>query len=278
MAEISAPGQALGDLSRMQTPNHYHRWRYPQVTLRALILLIVLVGTWLGWVVNRAHIQRDAVRAIKKTGGSAWYDWQWKDGLPNPMGELWWPRWMIDRVGVDYFGHVLQARIWDRGSDEEMAHIGHLGRLDTLDLSGSLISDGGLVHVEGLTRLLALSLANTRISDAGLVHLKELTSLQILFLDNNPIDDAGLVQLKGLAGLRRLNLVSTRVTDAGLVYLRGLTDLETLALGDTQVTDAGLVHLESLRSLRDLRLNGTKVTDAGIKRLQFVVPKLRIMR
>jgi hypothetical protein len=262
----------------METPNRRPWWSYLRLNLRTLIVLILLVGAWLGWIVHRVNVQRNAVEAIERAGGSVHYDWQWRNGLPNPSGELGWPRWLIDRVGVDYFAHVLQARIFDRGSDVEMAHIGRLGRLDTLDLGGSPISDAGLVHLEGLTYLLALSLATTRVTDAGLVHLKGLTSLQVLFLDNTSISDVALVHLKGLIGLRRLNLSSTRVTDAGLVHLKGLGSLQTLVLGDTEVTDAGLVHLEGLRSLTDLRLNGTKVTDAGVKQLQRVMPKLRIMR
>ncbi len=89
----------------------------------------MLVGFWLGWLVHRAHTRRKAVEEIKEAGGFVCYDWQWKDGSPNPSGELRWPIWLTNRVGVDYFADVLQARIWDRGSDAMMANIGHHCRL-----------------------------------------------------------------------------------------------------------------------------------------------------
>jgi hypothetical protein len=38
-------------------------------------------GGRLGWIVDRAKIQRDAVAAIQRGGGSAFYEWDFRDGV-----------------------------------------------------------------------------------------------------------------------------------------------------------------------------------------------------
>ena len=48
--------------------------------MRALIVLVLLIGGCLGWLARGARIQRDAVAAIKDAGGNVEFDWQWHDG------------------------------------------------------------------------------------------------------------------------------------------------------------------------------------------------------
>jgi hypothetical protein len=49
------------------------------ISVRGLIVLVLVVGTGLGWTVGSAHIQRDAVAAIRQAGGNAFYEWEFKD-------------------------------------------------------------------------------------------------------------------------------------------------------------------------------------------------------
>ena len=44
------------------------------------MIVVLLLGATLGYIVVRAHDQRDAVAAIQGAGGSVIYDWQWQDG------------------------------------------------------------------------------------------------------------------------------------------------------------------------------------------------------
>jgi hypothetical protein len=37
-------------------------------SVRGLIVLVLLVGGWLGWIVRNARIQREAVAAIERAG------------------------------------------------------------------------------------------------------------------------------------------------------------------------------------------------------------------
>ncbi len=61
-------------------PTSRHWWNYVRLSVRGLIVLVLLIGAWLGWVVRSARIQRQSVAAIQAAGGRVMYDWQWKAG------------------------------------------------------------------------------------------------------------------------------------------------------------------------------------------------------
>ena len=219
------------------------RRQWLRLSVRGLIVLVLLTGAGLGWLVRSARIQRDAVAAIRKSSGGILYDWEWKDGVYLARGEPFVPRWLVDRMGVDYFGHVVVVWLAQGGSVADLLHVGHLSQIEQLDLNGSFVTDAGLVHLRGLTNLSSLGLHSTQVTDAGLAHLERLTRLSSLYLGDTRVTDAGLVHLEGLTGLTFLNLGGTQVTDAGLAHLERLTGLTFLNLNLTQVTDAGLAHL-----------------------------------
>jgi len=162
--------------------------------------LVLVLGGGYGWVVHQAQEQRDAVAAIKKAGGDVVYDWQTRlFGLREPGP--WAPKWLVDRIGVDYFGNVVEVWLAGpriQGAEEALAYIGHFRRLEALWLGPPTMTDAGLAYLQGLTnlKLLNISLTDTRVTDAGLVHLK------------------------GLAGIERLTLTGTSVTDAGVSELQ----------------------------------------------------------
>jgi hypothetical protein len=214
-----------------------------------LILLVVVLGTGLGWIVRQAHIQRDAVAAISKAGGTVFYSWEIKDGNSHPGARPWAPSWLVELTGVDFFGHVTGVTLIGslRPADTTLAEVGRLTQLERLSFDNASATDAGLVHLKGLTNLSVLNLRGTQVTDAGLVRLKGLANLSALWLDGTRVTDAGLVHLKGLSNLSVLELRETEVTDAGLVHLKGLTKLEYLGLADTQVTDAGVDELKRAR-------------------------------
>ena len=80
--------------------------RFLRFSVRGMIVLVLVFGAGLGWIVHEAHIQRDAVAAIKKAGGFVKYDWEWRFGKNISGAKPWAPRWLVDLIGVDYFGHV----------------------------------------------------------------------------------------------------------------------------------------------------------------------------
>ena len=269
--------------------------------MRGLIVLVLAIGAGLGLLARRARIERDAVAAILRAGGTVKYE----SGMPyygtspanHSSGE---PRGLVDAMGENYFDHACAVYFRKEISDSELAHVGHLrgaglsgarghechrrrpAHLEGLTqlselffLRRSQITDSGLAHLKGLAKLSKLGLLNTRVTDLGLVHLKA-TDLSELNLDRTQVTDAGLVHLKRLRKLERLNLQPTQVTDAGLVHLRGLAHLSYVDLSHTQVTDAGLAHLKGMTELSALVLYATQVTDHGVKDLKQALPNLSV--
>jgi Leucine-rich repeat (LRR) protein len=251
------------------------RWPRIRLSVRALMILVLLLGGGLGWIERSVRIQRDAVAAIERTGAGVRYDWQYRNGIPNSKGKPWAPRWLVDLLGVDYFGSpaYVIART-QKMDDATLVAVGRLSRLERLDIATSSVTDFGLANLEALKRLRYLDLAATQVSDAGLMHLKGLASLTFLDLNATQVGDVGLLNLKGLTRLETLCLRHTIVSDAGLVHVTGMDHLKLLDLSDTMVGDAGMAHLSGLTSLQLLCLGDTRVSDAGLPHLT-ALPKLQ---
>lgn len=216
------------------------RMRY---TVRRMMAFVLFLCLTLGWVVNSARIQREAVAAIRRAGGAVQYDWQWKDGV-GVNGKPWGWNWLVDRVGIDYFGHVT-------GVD--------------FPLRSGIEAESALIYVGRLHRLQGLSIASSFVTDADLSNIKGLKNLKELYLFKTQVTDAGLVNLKGLRKLNRLHVYGERITDAGLTSLEGLTSLNRLTLfGRTQVTDNGVQKLQ--QALPNLKVDRPK-------KRQFPLPR-----
>ncbi len=254
--------------------------RYLRFSVRGLIVLVLVIGAGMGWIVREAHIQRDAVAAIKNAGGVVSYDWEWSNGKSILGGKPRAPKWLVDLIGVDYLSHVTTVRLNTSSAspDAAIAHVGRLTRLQSLDFDGSSIGDAGLAHLKGLSKLSVLRLSGTQVIDAGLAHLSCLTNLSELYLGDTQVSDTGLAHLKGLTQLSIFLLYSTRVTDAGLAHLNGMTNVSVLGLQDTRISDAGLAHLRRLTKLTDLDLGATQVTRAGMDELRHALPDLFIYK
>ena len=133
----------------METPKRRPWWSYARFSMRGLIVLVLVVGGWLGWLVRTAHIQRQAVAAIQQAGGSVIYDWAWKDGERIPNGRPWAPQWLVDWLGADYFGSVICVSDGtSEWSDADMVPIGHLSRLEALALNSSRVTETGLANLK----------------------------------------------------------------------------------------------------------------------------------
>jgi len=226
-------------------PIRRSRRSYRRFSVRGLIVLVLAIGGWLGWIVRSARVQREAVAAIQRAGGWVWYDWQYDHGRFIPAGKPWAPGWLVDRLGDDYFGHVVYAAVNEGGSDAVLSHIGHLSRLEDLELVMAPVTDDGLSRIRGLNNLRRLSINSAAVSDAGLAHLGGLKSLEHLILCETGVTGSGLAYLKGLPSLRILCIAGIHVTDVDLMHLRGLPGLQMLDLTGAGVPDA---ELEALRA------------------------------
>ena len=108
------------------------------------------------------------------------------------------PKWLMDRIGVDYFGHItlVKGPSSMTPAGEVMAAVGQLPQVQYLDVDQAYLTDADLVHLRGLTDLRNLSLSNGQITDAGMGNLEGLTKLSSLSLQFTRITDTGLVHLK----------------------------------------------------------------------------------
>lgn len=159
-------------------------------------------------------------------------------------------------------GLVLRKTAFEKQfiTDDGLAQVRSLDRLELLDLSGNRVTDAGLESVQALARLRDLDLSLLAITDAGLRHLTSLKLLQRL----------ELIYAEGFAG--------PLLTDACGMSLRELESLRELNLTGAKLSDAGLEWLSSLPALRRVQLARTTVSAAGAERLRMSRPGLEVSR
>jgi hypothetical protein len=151
--------------------------------------------------------------------------------------------------------------------DEGIRQLGRLRSLRRLRLYDTKVTDAGLACLVPLGKLKALELTKTKITDAGLRHLAPLRSLQDLGLSGTDVSDNGVGHLNALTSLRWLDLCETKITDAGLAFLY-LPRLEGLYLDRNHIGDDGLAHIARMSYLYCLSVSETQVTDTGLKWLR----------
>jgi hypothetical protein len=250
--------------------------RWLALSVRALMIAVLIFAGVLGWIVHRANVQRDAVAAIEKTGGTVRYEWQKPSGKPiNFKAEPNWPKWLVDTLGVDYFGHVVMVNLGKSATDAEMAHVGQLSRLQGFEQgTATEITDAGAAHLAGLLELEHVGLSHTKVTGAVLSNLRGLTKINSLHLIGVPVGDADLANIEDFKLLEVLDLNETKVTDAGLAHLEGLVNLKQLRLVSTGIEGPGLVHLKGMDKLGWLLLQKTRVRDLSalpaLPRLQWL--------
>jgi hypothetical protein len=224
---------------------------------RGLMALVLVAACASAWFVGRAHEQRDAVNAARRAGAVVYYPWRTitADGCQIFPGKPSAPDWLVNLIGVDCLGHVVDVdfQTYGRVSRTDMAHIGRLSRLEYLGLCGSGVDDQGVAEV---------------------ANLKDLTSLDLSF---NAISDTGLASVGSLAQLKKLHLQATNIGDAGLEFLTQMRKLEFLDLRYTAVTDAGIQRLKSMSHLKTVALRGAAVTEKGVRELEIARPNMTIV-
>ena len=161
------------------------RWRRcPRLSVRGLILVVLIVGGWLGWIVRSARIQREAVAAIERDGGLVTDESNRMTKPRHRYGKPHSTNWLVNAIGVDYFERVVEVRIPSsaRHPDEVFIQVGRLPALVYLSIDSQNLTDAGMVQLSGLTKLSYLGVPESQISDSGLVHLEGLTELSNLCL------------------------------------------------------------------------------------------------
>jgi hypothetical protein len=251
--------------------------------LRTLLIVISVLGIWLGLQANRVNRQRRAVAALNAARAKFGYDYERDNALnfiPNATPPA--PKWLRSVVGDDYFRRVTlvdfcfgyrdrQRRVFPPIADADLQCLLLLPDIRILDIGHAEITDAGLANLRNLKQLRLLYLYHTKVSGSGLSHLQSLPSLAHLDLKGAPLTPAGCQQLGRLSHLVTLGLEDTPITDDDLQSLLTLTNLKSLTLGNTAITDAGLPHLARLTTLENLDLPPA-ISDEGMVTIRASLP------
>jgi hypothetical protein len=242
----------------------------PRLSLRALMVVVLIIGGWLGWIVHRARVQREVVLAIKQAGGRVFYDSE-SDVDTVPKRTIWAPRWLVESLGIDQFSSVSAVWFNKPGADEVAGHLARLPALDLVNFDESDLSDSGLSRLRGLD-LHYVSLFQTKVTDAGVRHVRAMTNLEDLGLSSTSIGDAAMAHVATLPKLAALSVSDTNVTDLGVRSIVKLPALKFLNLRGTRVGDEGAALLASKAGLEQVLLEDTHVSPPAIRALRAALP------
>ena len=171
-----------------------------------MLLLVLVIGSGLGWALHKVRAQAVAVAALEKTGFLISYD---RGDDPLTLDER-----LRHWFGETNYRNVLYlAAEGPQITDDVLGQLESLPHLRDLYLHRTQVTDAGLVHLEPLAELERLSISNARVTDDGLAHIRRLTQLNYLSLACTQVTGAGLLQLRSLTRLRSLGLRGTTVTD-----------------------------------------------------------------
>lgn len=276
-------------------PQVRSRWRFLRITLRTLMLLVTILGVWLGWYMNRVHQQRKAVAAIVDLGGKVTYSSILPEdnygGWGPPLGasyETPVPLWLIKLMGRDYFTRVVgvQSR-----SIEAIRFIPKLPDVQVVNLSLSPARDADIEILAANRQLTWLYLGDTNVSGSCFVALRELP-LEAISLSGPMVRDSTLDELAklprlkslhiesrsaitpacwsklaNLKGLRQLHITNNDLADRAMEAISTLPKLCLVQVEGDEITNLGWGYLTRCRRLNGIDVKSTRITDAGLANL-----------
>ena len=264
----------------MRTLSIMKTWPAPIVrllrpSLRMAMVVVLALGLILGWFVNGARVQRDAVASIERSGGSVYYGDRYKNYriIFEKLGVM---TWLRRNLGHDYFMCVVRVKVRQNANDLMLARLNRLTTIQEPHLSGSPLNGVRTSRPDGLQDSMSLEIGKTKTSADLLASLQSLKSLTRVDFEGIPCDDAGLAHLGRLPALETLDLNHCPISDAGMVHAEGLKNLIVVDLSGTSIGDAGLSHFVGCRKLQAILLDGTKITAAGLD-LLAKLPEVKII-
>lgn len=180
-------------------------------TLRTLLLLVTMLCIWLGIHTQRARRQKELVEEIQRNIGSVEYDFEYRAG---GKGKSWAPKWLLDRLGIDFFHGVKQVHTRERKLLPKLAAMPALVELIIWDHE---LTDTDLAALRGHPRLQSFRVASdlhatlpgdypdtTLVGDSSLKLIGELPALEEVAIDGYHITDQGLADLAKSRTLRSI--------------------------------------------------------------------------
>lgn len=182
------------------------------------------------------------------------------------------------RAKVDDDGRVLQLTIRSADfADADCARLTSMPDLESLDLSGTSITNDSLATLAQLKSLRTLKLSGTVVTDAGLAALAEAPALEDLSLARCPLDTLTESGVGQLVSLTSLDLMDTQITDDAGAALSKLTNLQKLYVGRTKISSSILPALTDLKKIQLLNVAELPVTAAGDMEAIASLPALELL-
>jgi len=209
-------------------------WIRPRFSLRLLLVAITGFGLWLPWHIERARMQKQAVRRLHGIWGTLKYDYEVNEVFPQQI-ESRIPQPLLDRLGVDFFHSVVTASTTGNWED-----LGKLPRLQRLTTRNDATTDADI---------------------RALARLRELRELEIVTSHRIPSGGAAPPPLWFTISTSEPWLVlrggypySRRLSDDALEIIAMLPRLQKLTIEGSDFTADGLAALNKSRSLRDVEI------------------------
>jgi hypothetical protein len=164
-------------------------------------------------------------------------------------------------------------------TDENLAYVGKLTGLEELRIDWAFhLTDKGFLQLAGLKRLRLLEIDKSKMTDASLEAIGKMTNLEELRIGGEGFSDRGLAQLKRLTRLKSLSLGegNHQISDSDLEFLKNMQEMEDLDLRGWNVSDQGIATLRELKNLKTIHIGLSKEDDDRRKRLQELLPGVKI--
>ena len=143
-----------------------------------------------------------------------------------------------------------------------------------LSLNSTQVTDEGLAKLASLQRLEDLDLGDTKITGTGFANVKFTSLKKLSFRECDKLTVEGFQQIVKCQNLERLNLIESNIDNEFLQEIAKLDKLLTLWIDDTKVTNAGLSYLNGMTQLKSLSIRGTTITREGMLQLWKHLPDL----
>jgi Leucine-rich repeat (LRR) protein len=196
-----------------------------------------------------------------------------------PAGDVAAAKARLDSLGkdaaykLDADGHLTEIAIEDGAeiTADDVALFGRLGDLRSLKiLNCRVLNDAMVDQLTSLGKLDTLAVTNSAITDAGVETLvKAFPQLVELDLSSNTnMTGAAMKLIASLGKLERLTLLQNRFNDLNTRRLSKMPELRSLDLrGNMEAGDMTLEVVGKLPNLTALKHRSTAVTDAGLEGL-----------
>lgn len=159
--------------------------------------------------------------------------------------------------------------------DPMLDHVAECKELVKLFIAGpGDFSDDGLAKITGLKKLETVELLSPNYTDKAVAHVAKCPSVKWLGLAGTRVTDAAADHLKKMENLEMLSLAQTGVGNDAVAKLTALPQLKTLQLTGTKVDDAVFAELAKMKSLRLVALHVTKITPDAAEKFKKANPNV----